>query len=68
MSWQKWMSALLLVPVFGYVVLCLGVYLWGAGALPADRKPSTGALPPSIGAQYLAVQGLHSDAAIRLNA
>jgi len=67
MSWQKWMSALLMVPIFSYVVLCLGAYLWGAGALPADRQPNTGALPPSMRAQYRAIHGIHSDAAIRLN-
>ncbi len=67
MSWQKWISALLLVPVVGYVVLCLGVYLWGAGALPADRQPNTGALPPSMRAQFQAIHGVHSDGAVRLN-
>lgn len=67
MSWQKWMSALLMVPVVGYVTLCLGVYLWGAGALPADRQPNTSAIPPSMRAQYRAIHGVDDDSAIRLD-
>ncbi|MGS1078494.1 transglycosylase domain-containing protein [Pseudoxanthomonas beigongshangi] len=67
MTWQKWISALLLVPVLGYVLLCLGVYLWGAGALPADRQPNRQFPSPLLRTQYLASEGIRSADGVRLN-
>ncbi len=67
MSWQKWISALLLVPVVGYVVLCLGVYLWGAGALPPDRQPDQQLPSTLLRVQYLASEDIRSADGIRLN-
>ncbi len=66
-TWQKWMSALLLAPVLGYVLLCLGVYLWGAGALPADRQPGEQIPTRLLRAQYLASEGIRNADGIRLN-
>lgn len=66
-GWQKWMSALLLAPVLGYVLLCIGLYLWGAGALPANRQPSQQVLSPLLRAQYFASEGIGSADGVRLN-
>ncbi len=51
-SWPGWALLSALVLLAAPLLLCWGVYLWGASALPADLAPSGYRAPAAVARQY----------------
>lgn len=67
MSWQKWISAVLLALFALYAGICLALYQWGASALPADLSPARAAYPATLRHQVRLAEGIPATPLPRLS-